>query len=307
MMSVTESQNPNTLSLDQLSSEDLVKVFLQEDAQVLKALDQAKAEIAKAIDMIYEVFTPWQARIQNLVKADVYDGPTLFYVGAGTSGRLGILDAVECTPTFSTHPNMIQGIIAGGDKAIKEAVEGAEDDEQAGFDFVQNKVKAQDIVLGISASGSTPFVLGALKAAQTTNIPSIAIANNPNSIIFKHCKHYICLETGPEVLSGSTRLKAGSSQKIVLNIISTSLMVKLGKTYSNLMVDVQASNQKLVQRCIRLVMQISQCSEKEARAALEASQMKVKQAVLKILKNLDYEEASRVLAQHKGFLGRVLE
>ena len=180
-----------------------------------------------------------------------YQGPRLFYIGAGTSGRLGVLDASECPPTFSTHPDMVQGLIAGGDVALRNAVEGAEDDEIAGEKLIQQcLISPKDILIGISASGGAPFVISALKTARERGATTIAIANNPNATIFGYCDQKILLETGPEILAGSTRLKAGTAQKICLNIISTGLMVKLGKTYGNLMVDLKASNSKLKKRAL---------------------------------------------------------
>lgn len=263
-MSTTESQNPNTLQLDKMSTDELVETFIKEDKQVLLALANAKSQISKTIDMVHK---------------SLANGGRLFYFGAGTSGRLGILDAVECPPTFSTDPETVQGIIAGGDRAIKQAVEGAEDNEEDAANFVKKNLSQKDILIGISASGSTPFVMGAIKAAKKLQIANIAIANNSDSNIFKYADHYIFLDTGPEVLSGSTRLKAGTAQKMVLNIISTSVMVKLGKVYGNLMVDLQATNKKLVKRAKDLVMKVTDCSEQQAARALEKTEFKVKDAI----------------------------
>lgn len=306
-MSITESQNTNTQNLDQLSNTELVETFLNEDKQILVAIDQAKDDIASAIEVIYKALN---------------NGGRLFYFGAGTSGRLGILDAVECPPTFSTDPNMVQGVIAGGDPAIKQAVEGAEDDEQAGYDFVTKNLSDKDVLVGISASATTPFVAGAIKAAKAKAIANIAIANNKslaqniseqdsqneNSLvnILDLADHGIYLATGPEVLSGSTRLKAGTSQKMVLNILSTSVMVKLGKTYANLMVDVKASNKKLVKRATKLVMQVARCQEEQAKEALEQTHYKVKNAILFVLKGLSFEESQKLLDDYQGFLSKIL-
>ena len=290
-MAITESQNPNTLNLDQLSSKDLVKTFLTEDRKVISALEEAQLEITDVIDMVHLALE---------------SGGRLFYLGAGTSGRLGILDAVECPPTFSTSHEMVQGIIAGGDKAIKHAVEGAEDDEDAGFDFVFENLTDKDILIGITASGSTPFVIGALKAAKEKDIKSVAISNNADAKTFSLANKKIFLNTGAEVISGSTRLKAGTSQKMVLNIISSSVMVKLGKVYGNLMVDLKATNKKLIKRATNLVMQICNCSEKEAHSSLEAAGYKVKNAVIMHSKSIDFESSEKLLKENKGFLSKCL-
>ena len=224
--------------------------------------------------MIYESFAGVD------LDQEPYQGARLFYVGAGTSGRLGVLDASECPPTFSTHPDMVQGLIAGGDFALRNAVEGAEDDEIAGKELIQHRIiNSKDIVIGISASGGAPFVISALKTARERGATTIAIANNPNATIFGYCDQKILLETGPEILAGSTRLKAGTAQKICLNIISTGLMVKLGKTYGNLMVDLKASNSKLKKRALDLVTKILGCDEAKALKLLQENEYKVKKAV----------------------------
>ena len=287
----TEAYNKNSANIDQLSTTEFVSLYIEEDKQVWQALKQAEKEIATAIDLVF-----------NCLKV----GGRLFYIGAGTSGRMGILDAVECPPTFSSDPETIQGFIAGGDNAIRKAVEGAEDDEQAGYHFVMQNLKVNDCLVGIAASGGTPYVIGGLKAAQEKGFKAIAISNNKDAETFKHCDHFIYLATGAEIISGSTRLKAGTSQKIVLNMISTGVMVKLGKVYGNLMVDVNASNKKLVKRACKLVKDICNCSEEEAMTALEASKLRVKQAVLKIKRGWDYETATKKLAECGGFLGNCL-
>lgn len=300
----TESFNKNITRIDTLSSEDFVQAFLQEDRAVLLALDQAKSQIATVIDVI-------SARISQvpdyLITYDpkapeTYSGARVFYLGAGTSGRLGVLDAAECVPTFSSHPDMFQGVIAGGNEAMFRAVEGAEDDAAAGAKFVRDNLRQDDIVIGISASGSAPYVGAALEEAQRLGLVVIAIANNPGAQIFDYADHRILLDTGAEILSGSTRLKAGTAQKIALNIISTGVMVKLGKVYKNLMVDVQATNIKLVARAVRLTCEISKASPEQAQKALEESNYRVKHACLKILRNLDYAAADALLKKNKGFL-----
>ncbi len=291
MQSTTEAQNQNTIKLDEQSSSQLVETFIKEDAQVLAAIEQAKEEIAKAIDIAYEALS---------------SGGRLFYFGAGTSGRLGVLDASECPPTFSANPEMVQGVIAGGDLALRKSIEGAEDSKEEGATYVEKNLNQKDVVIGISASGTTPYVAGVLEAAKRIGIKSIAISNNPNALISEIAIHNIFLNTGAEVLSGSTRLKAGTSQKMVLNIISTSVMVKLGKVYQNLMVDLKASNKKLVRRAQNLVMRITNCSESDASSSLEKCDYKVKNAVLYILKGLNFKESEELLEKNAGFLGKCI-
>lgn len=273
-MSQTESPNPNSVNLDQLTSLEYVQLHIEEEQAVMKALKNAQEQIARTIDLIFENFKGVD------LDQEIYSGPRLFYIGAGTSGRLGVLDASECPPTFSTHPDMVQGLIAGGDFALRNAVEGAEDDKKAGIKLIQQcSIKSSDIVIGISASGGAPYVLGALEAANALGAKTIAIANNIDAASFKVAQHQVFLNTGPEILAGSTRLKAGTSQKICLNMISTGLMIKLGKTYGNLMVDLKATNSKLKKRAIGLVTTIMSCDEAQAIELLEENEYKVKKAV----------------------------
>lgn len=297
----TESFNSQSKNLNSLSSTDYVNLHIQEESRIFDSLKQASQEIAKTIDLIHRHFLAngWTYEIESI---SPYQGPRLFYIGAGTSGRLGILDAVECPPTFFTPAEMIQGHIAGGDTAIRQAVEGAEDDSEAAVNWVKANLKSKDILVGISASGSAPCVIGALEEAQRLGCLTVAIANNQNAQNFKKAKHSILIETGPEILSGSTRLKAGTSQKICLNILSTGLMIKLHKTYGNLMVNVKTSNIKLRKRALALVVQITKANEEEALNALESSNYRVKHAVLKILRGLNYQEAEAELIKHNGSL-----
>lgn len=283
-MSSTESQNPNTKNLDKLSTQEFVSTYIDEDKAVWVALEKASGSIAKAIDIIYSQFKTIKDQLEpyDPTKPELYNGPRLFYIGAGTSGRLGVLDASECLPTFSSHPDMVQGIIAGGDRAIRHPVEGAEDDEAAGYKIISKTLNSHDTLIAISASGSAPYVIGALKAAKDKGSRTIAMANNTDALSFKYAEHSIFLDTGAEILAGSTRLKAGTAQKITLNIISTGLMVKLGKVMGNLMVDVQATNAKLKKRAIGLVKQLTNCSEAEAVQALEECQYRVKKAVERV-------------------------
>jgi N-acetylmuramic acid 6-phosphate etherase len=303
----TESLNSNSSNLSDLNAGEFVNLFIEEDKSVWTALEKAQTQIARVIERITEQFNKHDFLVSfNPKSPEPYYGPKIFYVGAGTSGRLGVLDAVECLPTFSTHPDMIQGIIAGGEKAMFRAIEGAEDDEQEGFNTIESKVTNLDIVIGISASGSAPYVIGALKSARQKGCLVIAIANNPGAKILTFADEIILLDTGSEILSGSTRLKAGTSQKICLNIISTGLMVMLGKTYNNLMVDLQATNTKLLARAKNLTQLITHASDKEVSDALTSSNYRVKHAVLKILKNLNFEEADLALKRHKGSLANCI-
>ncbi len=305
MLPITESVNPLSENLDQLNSSDLVQLFVDDHQQILKAIADAKEDIAAVIEIVSE---------------SLKQGGSLIYVGAGTSGRLGVLDAVECPPTFSTEPDLVKAIIAGGERAIQYAVEGAEDDEAAGYADVLAKMNLKssenaeigvrqqcpDVVIGISASGGAAYVIGALKAAREYGAKTAVLTNNHGAEIIKYADYSIFLDTGPEILSGSTRLKAGTSQKMVLNIISTSVMVKLGKTFGNLMIDVKVSNKKLKERAIRLVSLITGCDKPLAEQALALSDNRVKQAVLYLKKGLDFDSATDLLKINQNYLSRAL-
>jgi N-acetylmuramic acid 6-phosphate etherase len=305
MLPITESVNPLSENLDQLSSSDLVQLFVDDHQQILKAIADVKEDIGAVIEIVSE---------------SLRQGGSLIYVGAGTSGRLGVLDAVECPPTFSTEPDLVKAIIAGGERAIQYAVEGAEDDEAAGYADVLAKMNLKssenagigvreqcpDLIIGISASGGAAYVIGALKAAREYGAKTAVLTNNQGAEIIKYADYSIFLDTGPEILSGSTRLKAGTSQKMVLNIISTSVMVKLGKTFGNLMIDVKVSNKKLKERAVRLVSLITGCDKPLAEQALSLSNNRVKQAVLYLKKGLDFESATDLLKANQDYLSRAL-
>jgi N-acetylmuramic acid 6-phosphate etherase len=305
MLPITESVNPLSENLDQLSSSDLVQLFVDDHQQILKAIADVKEDIGAVIEIVSE---------------SLRQGGSLIYVGAGTSGRLGVLDAVECPPTFSTEPDLVKAIIAGGERAIQYAVEGAEDDEAAGYADVLAKMNLKssenagigvreqcpDLIIGISASGGAAYVIGALKAAREYGAKTAVLTNNQGAEIIKYADYSIFLDTGPEILSGSTRLKAGTSQKMVLNIISTSVMVKLGKTFGNLMIDVKVSNKKLKERAVRLVSLITGCDKSLAEQALSLSNNRVKQAVLYLKKGLDFESATDLLKANQDYLSRAL-
>ena len=235
-------------------------------------------------------------------------GGKLFYVGAGTSGRLGVLDASECPPTFSTPKDMVVGIIAGGDRALREAIEGAEDSEELALaDFDKYDVCNNDTVVGISASGNAKYVTKFLQVAKLKKCKTIAITSNPDAKMKEFADCFICAETGAEAISGSTRMKAGTAQKMILNMLSTGAMVKIGKTYHNLMIDVNPTNAKLKRRAVTIVSEICGCKETTARNVLETNGYKIKHAVLFILYGLDFKEADMLLKQHQGVLRRIFE
>jgi len=243
----TEDYNRLTENIDMMSTLEIVRIMNEEDKKVPLAVEKVLPDIARAIDLIVE-------RLKQRGR--------LIYVGAGTSGRLGVLDASECPPTFGVNPEMVQAIIAGGDKAIRSAVEYAEDDIEQGREEIKNRgVSSKDAVTGITASGTTPFVLSALEEAHSLGAVTVLITNNYNSPAKAFVDVAIEIDTGPEVIAGSTRLKAGTSQKLVLNMLSTASMIKLGKVYKNIMVDVRPTNEKLVNRAVRIITDITGVSD----------------------------------------------
>lgn len=290
---VSEGRNPHTMNLDKLSTYSLLKVINDEDQKVAEAVSLALPEIGQAVDQI----------VCGLKK-----GGRLIYIGAGTSGRLGVLDAVECRPTFSVSEHLVLGIIAGGERALINAVEGAEDDSQSGIDdLIAVSLNANDVVVGIAASGRTPYVIGALEYANSINCATICLVCNPQAPLLQVAKTGICVTVGPECLTGSTRMKSGTAQKLVLNMLSTASMVKLGKVYQNLMVDLNASNKKLVARAIRIVIQATQCTTEQAELALRQANNRAKLAILMILTNTQAEQAAKLLEGADGFLRDAIE
>ncbi|WP_258807618.1 N-acetylmuramic acid 6-phosphate etherase [Pseudidiomarina sp. CB1] len=290
---VSEGRNPDTLDIDLLSSEAILRKINHEDAQVAPAVATQIPQIAQAVDAIVD-------KLQS--------GGRLFYIGAGTSGRLGILDAVECRPTFSVPDDLVQGLIAGGEHAIQFAVEGAEDDRAAGVNDVKAvNLTANDVLVGLSASGRTPYVVAALEYANSIGCVTASVTCNPNSPLMTTAKIGICPVVGPEALTGSTRMKSGTAQKLVLNMLSTASMIRLGKTYENLMVDVNASNEKLRARAIRIVMQATNCEREIAEKALKDADNRAKLAILMILTGLSADRAESLLAKQHGFLRRAVE
>ena len=263
---VTEARNPASADLDRLSTIDFVRLVNGEDAKLASAVANQVQEIANAIDLIAD-------RLAS--------GGRLIYVGAGTSGRLGVLDASECPPTFSADPGQVIGLIAGGSKALQRAVEGAEDSaEQGAGDLRDINLTQRDVVVGIAASGHTPYVIGALNFAKQAGAGTVGLSCNPGSPVSEKAEVGIAVAVGPEVLSGSTRMKAGTATKMVLNMLTTGAMVKLGKTYGNLMVDLQATNSKLVQRSIGIVQQLTDLSASEARKLLESCGGELKTSIV---------------------------
>ena len=288
----TEARNPLTKNLDNLGAIELVRLMNAEDEKVASAVREVAEPIAQAIDVIAERLSA---------------GGRLIYVGAGTSGRLGVLDAVECPPTFNTDPALVVGLIAGGPEGLVRAVEGAEDSGDAGRQDLENTgLTNKDVVVGIAASGRTPYVIGALDYARATGAFAIAFSCNQGAEINRYADLCITPLVGPEVLSGSTRLKAGTATKMVLNMLTTGAMVRLGKTYSNLMVDVRASNNKLVERACRIITTLTGCSGSQARELLDRCDGEVKTAVLSQRLGISAESARDRLVSVQGHLRRAL-
>ncbi|MDD7258896.1 MAG: N-acetylmuramic acid 6-phosphate etherase [Eubacteriales bacterium] len=288
----TEQRNPNTVNIDTLSTLDMVKLINQEDHRVAEAVALVTDKIAEAVDVI-------AARLST--------GGRLIYCGAGTSGRLGILDAVECPPTYSTDPETVQALMAGGYGAIFKAVEGAEDSKELGVTDMQSiGFSAKDVLVGIAASGRTPYVLGCMEYARELGAPTVAVTCCPGSTLDRFADIGIAPAPGPEVVTGSTRMKSGTAQKMVLNMLSTGAMIKLGKVYGNLMVDVKPSNEKLVRRCVTIVCSATDCAEAEAVEALEQCGYHPKTAIVMILRSVDAETADRLLEAAGGRIAKVL-
>ncbi len=289
----TEARNPASQQLDRLTTLELVQLINQADQHIASRLNSALPAIALAVEHIVSAFAA---------------GGRLIYLGAGTSGRLGILDAVECPPTFSVPSSQVVGLIAGGNNAMFKAVEGAEDNAALGAADLQNmQLNHRDIVVGIAASGRTPYVLGALAYAKTQGVTTVGISCNADTPVLHHADIAICADVGPEVLTGSTRMKAGTAQKMILNMLSTAAMVRSGKVYQNLMVDLHASNEKLVARAVRIVMQATDCDLATAQVALEQCNMRAKLAILHLLSGQSITDCEQQLQQQQGFVSRALE
>ncbi|WP_319553677.1 N-acetylmuramic acid 6-phosphate etherase [uncultured Vibrio sp.] len=290
---VSEGRNPETMDIDLLPSLDIVQRINQQDKQVPLAVEKVLPEIALAVDKITAAF-----------KA----GGRLVYMGAGTSGRLGVLDASECPPTFGISDKMVIGLIAGGPEAILKAKEGAEDSPLLGEqDLKKLNFNKSDVIVGIAASGRTPYVIGGLEYANEIGATTVALSCNPDSPIADIADIAISPVVGPEALTGSTRLKSGTAQKLVLNMLTTASMIRIGKSYQNLMVDVKATNDKLVARAARIVMQATDCSKEQATTVLKQTDYEVKLAILMILTDLDIDSARQQLAHQDGFLRKAVE
>ncbi|MDF2155468.1 N-acetylmuramic acid 6-phosphate etherase [Vibrio sp. CAU 1672] len=290
---VSEGRNPDTMDIDLLPSGEIVQRLNQQDKLVPLAVEKVLAEIALAVDKIAEAFKV---------------GGRLVYMGAGTSGRLGVLDASECPPTFGVSDQMVLGLIAGGPEAILKAKEGAEDSPLLGEkDLKDIQFNQRDVVVGIAASGRTPYVIGGLEYANKIGATTVALSCNPDSPIADLADIAISPVVGPEALTGSTRLKSGTAQKLVLNMLTTASMIRLGKSYQNLMVDVKATNQKLVARAARIVMQATECDRTQAISTLKQTDYDVKLAILMILTGLDIQAARQQLQQQNGFLRKAVQ
>ncbi|MFP2769148.1 N-acetylmuramic acid 6-phosphate etherase [Oceanisphaera sp. KMM 10153] len=288
----SEGRNPDTQHIDRQSTLEILATINTQDKQVPEAVAQVLPAIAAAVDIIVAAFRR---------------GGRLIYTGAGTSGRLGVLDASECPPTFSVPEGMVVGLIAGGPQAMFRAQEGAEDSAEQGARDLQNiQLSVDDVVVGIAASGRTPYVLGSLHYARQLGATTVALACNGGSLIGQAADIAIEPEVGPEVITGSTRLKSGTAQKLVLNMLTTASMIRLGKVYQNLMVDLNASNLKLQARAQRIVMQATEVDEEAAALALQQADNEVKLAILMLLSGLDKAEARARLEQHQGILGNAV-
>lgn len=287
----TEQNNPHTRQIDIATTEEILHLINEEDKNVPFAVEKEIPNIAKAVEIIVEAFK---------------QGGRLFYIGAGTSGRLGIVDAAECPPTFGTPPDLVQGIIAGGKEAVFRAQEGAEDNEEDGKKVIETYgIKPPDVVVGIAASGRTPYVKAAVLEARRRGIKTIFIATSPVEKVKELgvvADVFICPVVGPEVIAGSTRMKSGTAQKLVLNMLSTASMIRLGKTYGNIMVDLQLTNNKLRERAKKIIMDICNVDYQTAQNVLKESDGKVKVALVMLLGNVSKQEALKLLEESNGFV-----
>lgn len=288
----TEQQNINSLSIDIASSVDILKLINKEDEKITKAVNIIIPQIAAAVDLIVYSLS---------------NNGRLIYIGAGTSGRLGILDASECPPTFGTAPGLVKALIAGGPQAVYSAQEGAEDNTTAAIsDLKSISFSQSDILVGISASGRTPYVLSAMKYAKQCNAKTISLSCSKNSQINNYADIALNVICGPEVITGSTRMKAGTAQKMVLNMLSTATMIRLGKVYKNLMIDVRATNEKLKSRALRIVQQATNADEAVCLSALEEANGQVRLAIFMILSSLSINDAKIILKANNGNISKSL-
>jgi N-acetylmuramic acid 6-phosphate etherase len=290
---LTESRNPHSENIDNCSTIEILQIINNEDKQVALAVEKQLVNIAKAVDAISQAFL---------------NHGRLIYLGAGTSGRLGILDASECPPTYGTSPEQVIGLIAGGKPAIFKAVENAEDNPELAINDLKNiHFNSNDILVGIAASGRTPYVMGGMQYAKSLGAKVISLCSNPNAPMINLADIAITPTVGAEVITGSSRMKAGTAQKFVLNMLTTASMVKIGKVYGNLMVDVEATNAKLVERQISIVMQATDCNRETAINALNQCNKHCKTAILMILAKLTAPQAKATLEQNNGFIRQALK
>jgi N-acetylmuramic acid 6-phosphate etherase len=290
---ITEQNNPDSRAIDQMDPLQIARLMNREDLKVVAAVEKVLPVIAQAIEIVTQ-------RVQR--------GGRLIYIGAGTSGRLGVLDASECPPTFSTPPSLVVGLIAGGHRALTTAIEGAEDNRQAGVDDLRSvDLGPLDVVCGIATSGRTPYVLGALAYARTLQAATLGVTCNEASELSEVCNVLIAPVVGPEILSGSTRLKAGTATKMVLNMISTSTMIRIGKTYGNWMVDLRATNAKLKDRSMRIVSEITAVSRDQAELLLAACDGEVKTAIVSHFQGVSKQDAQEIIRGAGGRLRAALE
>ena len=288
---LTEKRNKNTRNIDIENTSKILELIHKEDELAVAAVEKCLKNIEKAVDIIVTNFN---------------SGGKLFYFGAGTSGRLGVLDASECPPTFGVSPLMVQGFIAGGDKALRYAIEGAEDSEQlAEEDFQKANPSQKDTICTISASGNAKYLMTILKLAKNNHIKTISISSNKDALMKEYSDCFICAETGEEAITGSTRMKAGTAQKLILNMLTTASMIKIGKVYENLMIDVKPTNIKLKKRAVSIVSEIANVSEENAQKELELNGYKVKHAILKLKYNLFFDDADKLLNDFNGVLRKV--
>ena len=284
----TESRNEHSSKLDTLTPEQFVDVMNNEDQKVAQFIKEENHAIAQLITQVIK---------------GLNNGGRLIYMGAGTSGRLGVLDAAECVPTFGVTPDVVVGLIAGGPSAMTVAVEGAEDDESLGEQDLRDlNINEHDTVIGIAASGRTPYVIGGLRYAQSINVPTGCVTCNKASEVGKHADYPVQVDVGPEVLTGSTRLKAGTAQKLILNMISTGAMVGIGKVYENLMIDVKPTNKKLKQRAVNMIQEVLQTTNEDSEKLFKQSDEQVKVAIVMGMHGISKEEALERLKQAKGFV-----
>jgi len=289
----TEKRNETSTNIDNMSTLEILTTINNEDMTVAKCVQEVLPQINETVEIVYH---------------SLKRGGKLFYVGAGTSGRIGILDAVECPPTYSTPPDLVQAVMAGGVQAFEKAAEGVEDDERLGAqDLQERNLTNLDVVIGIAASGRTPYVIGALKYAKEAGASTISLSSNKGAAISQYADTKIEVITGPEVITGSTRMKAATAHKLILNMITTTSMIKIGKVYENLMVDLKVSNKKLAERAKNIVSTITNVSYQKAQEVLETTNFEVKPAIVMIKADTSFENAKKYIKEADGFVRKAIE